>query len=223
MSLSTSANRRRLLTAISLLALGAFFMTNPLTNLLYKGSNESVLSISLRGFAAPIHMALLVGSVIGITQLLRDKADKRGLAGGALVVIGWAVGIRILAISQIDSLVSTGLTRVPPDAFARMFEGAPMVWVSLVPIGILFPIGLITLGLTIAATAPIPRWIGVLLAIGGALFPIGRIGSVPWALIGCDLVLGTSLALIGWQILKRRELWPEPVPAGDVRQLRPSP
>jgi hypothetical protein len=73
--------------------------------------------------------------------------------------------------------------------------------------GLLFPIGLITLGLTILVAAPIPRWMGALLAIGGALFPIGRIGNIGWALVSCDLALGAALALMGWQLLTKKNLW----------------
>lgn len=207
MTTSNSSNRRRLLAAFSLVTLGILFMTNPVTHLVYRGLKETVVTIALRGFVAPIHMALLVGSVLGITQLLRGKADRTGLVGGVLVVIGWAVGIRILALGQLESLLESGVTKVPADALSKMFEAAPIVWVSIVPMGLLFPIGLIILGLTIVFATPIPRAIGALLAIGGALFPIGRIAAIPWALVACDVVLGAALALIGWQILKRAELW----------------
>ena len=68
------------------------------------------------------------------------------------------------------------------------------------------------LGVALAIARPIAPLFGVLLAIGGVLFPIGRISVIPWALVACDLVLGAAFALIGWQILRR------PIP-GDAPEI----
>ena len=198
--MSRESNRRRLLCAVSAIALGVVFLTNPVTHVMVRGGSASPSMIAVRGFAAPLHMALLVASVIGITQLLRTKADVAGLVGGALTVIGWAVGIRILGLGQLESLL-------PAATLRSAFEAAPIVWLSIVPSGLFFPIGLITLGAAIFFARPIPRAIGALLAAGGALFPVGRIGQLPWAFVSCDLILGAAFALIGWQILTRAELW----------------
>jgi hypothetical protein len=87
-----------------------------------------------------------------------------------------------------------------------MFEAAPIVLLSIVHIGILFPIGLITIGIAITASGAIPRWIGMSMIIGAALFPIGRIGGLAWAIVASDVILGATFALIAWQILTRREV-----------------
>ncbi|MGZ5446351.1 MAG: hypothetical protein ACXW31_13395 [Thermoanaerobaculia bacterium] len=39
------------------------------------------------------------------------------------------------------------------------------------------------------------------------LFPVGRIGNLPWAFVSCDLLLGAAFALIAWQVFARPELW----------------
>lgn len=207
MPMSIESNRRRVLSGFCLATLGILYLTNPLTQLIVRGADLPPWRIALIGFASLIHMTLAVGAVIGITQLLRGKADRIGLTGGALVILGWAVGTRILLLGQFESLLERGVDGVPANALRLMFEAAPIVYMSVVPVGLLYPIGLITLGIALAATAPIPRWIGVLLAAGGVLFPIGRIFQLTWAFVSCDLILGAALALIGWQILSRRELW----------------
>ena len=188
-----TSNRRRILSGASAIALALFFLTNPLTNVLGRGGSYSERVIALRGFAAPLHMALMVATVFGITELLRRKADLAGLIGGTLVVMGWAAGIRIIGFGQLESLIPAGTLRTA-------FAAAPLVPRSIIPMGILFPIGLITLGLTIVIARPIPRPIGALLALGGLLFPIGRIGQLGWAYTGADLALGLSFALIGYLI-----------------------
>lgn len=207
MSASTPTTRRRFLCGFSLIALSTILLTNPLTHIVARGAAATPLLIAMRGFAAPIHMLLLIGSVFAIMQLLRSRADRMGLIGGALTMMGWAVGVRILGLGQLESLLASGVTGVPPDTLERMFAAAPLVRVSIIHLGLLFPIGLITLGATIIATRPIARPIGALLVIGAVLFPVGRIGHFGWAYIASDLFQGASFALIGWQILTRPELW----------------
>lgn len=222
--MSKETNRRRLLAAVSLIALAVLFLTNPLTRLMYRGMKESTMVIAMRGFVAPLHMALLVASVFGIMQVLRPRADRMGLVGGALTVMGWAVGIRIIGLGQIEALLTSGVAGVPADALRKSFEAAPIVWRSMVPMGILFPAGMITLGLTLLITRPIPRVIGAVLVMGGVLFPLGRIGIFRWALAPTDILLGIAFALIGWQIWTRPELWSaaeEPMlPAAEAEPAR---
>ena len=205
--MTKESNRRRLLAGICLVVLALLFATNPVTGVVLRGMSSSVTRIAMTGFIAPVQMALFIGAIVGITQLLRRRADRAGLAGAALALMGWAVGIRILALGQLESLLTLGVAGVPADTLDKMFTAAPIVWLSIVPLGLLFPIGLITLGIALCAAGPVNRWIGALLALGGILFPVGRAIRLEWALTACDLVLGASFALIGWQILTRRELW----------------
>ena len=205
--MSKESNRRRVLAGTCLVVLAVLFATNPLTRVVMRGVSTSVGSIALTGFAAPVQMALFIGSIGGITQLLRRRADRAGLIGAAMALMGWAVGIRIMALGQLESLLAIGVTGVPADTLEKMFAAAPLVWASIVPVGLIFPLGLITLGITLFVTRPVSRWIGALLIAGGILFPLGRAVRLEWAIAACDLVLGLTFALIGWQILARKELW----------------
>ncbi|MBV9496177.1 MAG: hypothetical protein JOZ54_18155, partial [Acidobacteria bacterium] len=182
--------------AVSATGFGALLLTNPVTHWLYRGTHDSVVTIAMRGFVAPLHMVLLVGAVLGVTRLLRERADVAGLVGGALTIAGWAVGIRILAVGQLESLA--------PDAMHKLLFGTPLVWQSIVPMGLLFPIGAIVLGITLLVARAAPWPIGALLILGGLCFPIGRIGFVGWALVGADVLLGAAFTSIGWQFLRQR-------------------
>lgn len=205
--MSKQSNRRRVLAGTCLVVLALLFVTNPLTEIVLRARASSVSRIAATGFAAPLQMALIIGSIVGITQLLRRNADRAGLIGAALALTGWAVGLRILTLGQLQSMATIGVGGVPPDTLQKMFAAAPIVWVSIVPVGVLFPIGAIILGITLFIVRPINRWIGALLALGGLLFPLGRAVGLEWAITAADLVLGAAFALIGWQILTRRELW----------------
>lgn len=203
-----STDTRRLIASYCLPALALVFATNPLTHVL--GAMEphrSHAAIAWSGFLAPVHMLLMVGSVLAITQILRGTADRRGLVGGALAIMGWTAGARILALIQLDRVLQGGVEGVPANALSRILEKAPIVFASLFPPGLMFPIGMIILGVTLSAARPFHRGIGALLAIGGLLFPVGRIGDQWWAWLGSDLSLAAAFALIGWQLLTRPELW----------------
>jgi hypothetical protein len=208
MNATNDTRRRRLISVFCCLALGLFFLTNPVTRLSVRGDGPaSAGQIALTGFVAPLHVALMIGAVFGITQLLRRRADRAGLIGATLAVIGWVVGSRIMVIGQLQALLANGVPGVPPDSLQKLFQHAPIVFVSIIPVGLLFPIGLIVLGITMFVARPIPRGIGALLAIGGVLFPIGRAAGHEWAIVSSDLLLGATFALLGWQILTRPELW----------------
>ncbi|HEX8255901.1 MAG TPA: hypothetical protein VF846_22365 [Thermoanaerobaculia bacterium] len=222
---SPATNRRRHLAGFCLIGMALFFALNPLTGFMGSAAppSRSNVTIALGGFAAPLHMALMIGSVFAITHLLRRKGDLAGLIGGALTLMGWAVSVRILAVRQLAQLIDNGVDGVPADTLGRVFSSAPIVFVSLIPIGLLFPIGLMILGVTLFVARPVNRWLGLTLALGGFLFPLGRAVGVPYAFAACDILLGLTLATLGQQILARPELWDETHRAdGDVLVAMPA-
>ena len=179
MTATNNTRRRRLISVFCFLALGLFFLTDPVTRLSVRGDRPaSIVQIALTGFVAPLHVALMIGAVLGITQLLRSRADRVGLIGATLTLIGWVIGSRIMVIGQLQALLANGVPGVPPDSLQKMF-----------------------------VTRPIHRGLGSLLAIGGVLFPIGRAAGHEWAIVSADLVLAATFALIGWQVLTRPEVW----------------
>jgi hypothetical protein len=135
-----------------------------------------------------------------------------------LTLMGWTVGARILALVQLERVLQGGVTGVPEDAIQRMFTAAPMVWASIIPVGLMYPIGLLILGVTLFVARPVDRWIGALLAIGGVLFPLGRAVHLPWAWWSSDLLLAAAFALLGWQVLARPALWAGAEEADRLRQ-----
>ena len=207
MTATKQDSHRRTLAVFSLIGMSVLMLTNPLTRVLMRGGGESLGAIAVSGFVTPLAMALMIGSVFAIMHLLRERADRRGLVFGTILLMGWTVGARIMVVAQLEALLEKRVANVPADVLQKLFEAAPIVWVSIVPIGLLFPLGVISLGLTLAVAGPLPRWIGALMAVGGVLFPLGRAVRLEWAIGSCDLVLGTVFALIAWQILARPELW----------------
>jgi hypothetical protein len=129
------------------------------------------------------------------------------LLGAAFALVGWAVATRISALIQIDALLRAGVEGVPPAALESAFKSAPIVWTSVFPVGLFFPLGLITLGVALCWRSPLNRWCGLPLALGGLLFPVGRAAGHEFAVISCDLLLAAAFAAFGWGILTRPEAW----------------
>lgn len=200
----TQSNRRRILAGTSaallsviLLAVNAVRLTSDLPP-----SHGQIAAI---GFVAVLYAALTVGAIFGITQLVRGKADRLGLFGAALAIAGVTVSARILGLIQL-SLLSESVPGAG-DALSSMFQAAPMVWVSIVPIGLLYPIGLIILGIALFVARPVSRWAAVLLIVGGVLFPIGRALQIVPAAYASDAVMAIFYGYLSREILTRRELW----------------
>jgi hypothetical protein len=206
MTATNDTRRRRLISAFCSLALGLFFLTDPITHFSSEGAASSG-QIAAIGFAAPLHVAMMCGALLGITQLLRRRIDRAGLIGATLVLLGWVISSRIMVIGQLQATLANGVPGVPADSLQKIFQHAPLVFLSIFPVGLLLPIGLIVLGITMVVARPIHPGVGALLAIGGVLFPIGRIADQEWAVVSCDLALATTFALVGWQLLTRPELW----------------
>lgn len=212
MNLSPSSNRRRIIAGASLIVLAVVFLLNTLTGMMTEASASSQSRIALAGFTTVVNMVLMIASVLGIMQILRARADLLGLLGGTSTLIGWTAAIRIGVIIQLNALSESGVAGIPPNLNEFLSKSAPSVWASIFPIGIFFPLGLITLGIALVLAHPVNRLFGLLLAMGGVLFPIGRAAGHVWAIVACDIVLGVAFALIGWQILTRPQIWEKPSP-----------
>ncbi len=207
MNISQSNNRRRVIAGVSLLGLSLTFLSNTAMGLMTDLASPSHTTIAIAGFVAVASVVLMTASILGLSQLLRARADWAGLAGAGATLAGWAVSTRISALIQLDALLRTGVEGVPANALESAFKSAPVVWASVFPVGLLFPLGLVTLGLALFWRRPVNRWSGLLLALGGVLFPAGRAMGIDFAIIACDLTLAAAFVSLGWQILSRPEAW----------------
>ncbi|HEY0142078.1 MAG TPA: hypothetical protein VGF48_14355 [Thermoanaerobaculia bacterium] len=198
-------HRRRILAASCLLGLAASYLFSLATGPVAAGTLTHG-TIAGAGFLAVLNAGLMAGAVIAITQLVRGGADLLGLTGGVLTLLGATVAARITVLIQLSLLedASPGAART---TMTKLVESAPLVWASIIPIGLMFPAGLITLGIALIVARPVHRGIGVMLVIGGVLFPLGRAMDIVPAIYACDIILAITFATLGWQLLKRPALW----------------
>ena len=207
MNISHSSNRRRMIAGVSLIALSVAFLLNTITGLMTGVASPSQTMIAIVGFVAALNALLMPAAILGLSQLLRASADRLGLLGAGFVLVGWAASTRISVLIQLDGLLRAGVEGVPPSALQSIFMSAPAVWVSVFPVGLFFPLGLITLGLALFWWRPVYCWFGLLLALGGVLFPLGRAVGIDFAVIASDIALAAAFAAFGWQILTRPAAW----------------
>ncbi|HEX7830003.1 MAG TPA: hypothetical protein VF787_10110 [Thermoanaerobaculia bacterium] len=204
--MTTESNRRRTLSALAFFLFALLLFASAIAHLAGYNPRLTPTRIAVSGFLAPLVALLLAGGLVGVTQLLRDRADRTGLLGAALSLLGWTIGARIIALRQLQALSALDVPGVPADATQKLLEFAPIVFVSIVPIGLLYPIGMTILGVALFVTRPVPRWIGASWIAGAILFPVGRAIGVIWAFNASDLLLGAAFLGAGWMILKQPRL-----------------
>lgn len=206
-SMNETTNRRRLLGGTCMGLLSLTLVVNALAWVLPNaGAPATHGEIAGLGFLSVLQAGLHVGALIAFTQLLRQDADRLALTGAALSTLGIVVAGRILALSQLSLVADPG--RLTQSSVAlTLRETAPIVWVSVVPIGLMYPIGMILLGVALLRSRVVPRWIGALFVAGALLFPIGRAVGVTPAVIASDLCLGLCYAALCRVALRRDEVW----------------
>jgi len=153
-----------------------------------------------------LSFAVFVGAFLALVHLLRERADRTGLAGGALAIVGCLSGSGIVTATMIrGSLEAAALGEPVSRAIENaMREGGVPSFLFMFPLpGLAFPAGLLVLsaGLLRAKAAPAPA--ALLLALSGVLFPVGRIPGIEPAILASGVALSASMGWIGWRILTR--------------------
>jgi|GEM_PF-5213608 len=171
---------------------------------------------------------LLMASVIGIAS---GDVDRSGWAGGVMILAFAAYGPAFMGIALVASprvpalarsiLVIGGLVTAAGAGFGvdliaagRFGERLPMPpdfapgTVFLAIPGLMLPVLFVLIGITLVRGRLVPGWLGGLVAIGGALFPAGRVPRppLPALMLAADLLLLTALVLV---VVR---LWPAAAP-----------
>ena len=156
------------------------------------GMNEGELGGAIQVWA---FAAIAIGG-IGLARSLEPHAPRTAALASVLVVIGAAGGVAY-GIDSIQVAVFGSESIQETDSAAAPF--------ALQIPGVLFPLGMVVLGVTLARTAATNRALGVLLAIGAVLFPVSRIPDVPALAILSDALLLVGLGGLGLALLARRQ------------------
>ncbi|HEX8352452.1 MAG TPA: hypothetical protein VF611_06130 [Pyrinomonadaceae bacterium] len=175
----------------------------------WAGAHHSWLVMSKLAFA------LFVGAALAVVHLVSERADRAGLAGGALAIVGCLAGSGILTANAVlGSVETSGLEepamRAVEAAFRRDGVGGYIIFYPLP--GLAFPLGFLVLSYALLRARVVSPAAAGALALGALLFPVGRIGRVEWAVLGSGLGMSLGMALIALRVLGMR--------AGEWGRLR---
>jgi hypothetical protein len=151
-----------------------------------------------------LSFALFVGAALAVVHLASARADRAGLVGGALAVVGCLAGSGIVTANAIyRSVNGAGLSepamRAVEDAFRR-----DDVWsyLFLYPLpGLAFPAGFLVLAFALRRARVGSLLAAGALALGALLFPVGRIGGFEWAVLCSGVGMSVGLALVALRVL----------------------
>ncbi|WP_426562403.1 hypothetical protein ACPPVT_17275 [Angustibacter sp. McL0619] len=175
---------------------------------------NAVVSVSTTRWAV-VHVvacAMSFFGVLGLAGIYARQALKTGWLGlvGFLMLSLWMV--LIMGFSFVEAFVLPHLVTASPefiDGWMKMFNGGtstinmgvlPSVWTSTAPLYIL---GGLLFGIATFRARILPRWAGVLLAVGTLLAPLASQLSLA-AMPKIAIPTGLALAWMGYALMTER-------------------
>lgn len=185
-------SRRRALAALGMIFGPAVMLAGDVQRYLSPDSAVFRWSLFLQ-----LAMMLLLLAVLGMVEELRPVADRAGLAGGLLAGCGLFVGT---AMQGFFRTWQTAVDTVPESAAAidAALTGPDYLFSTRVP-GITFPVGMLILAVALTVTRRVPAGLGLLIAAGAVIFPVGRIGGLWWAILASNVCF---LLGLGWMAVR---------------------
>ncbi len=161
--------------------------------------------------------AMCFFSLLGITGIYARQAKRAGWLGlaGYLLLSLWFT--LIMGFSFVEAFILPRLTTSQPEFVAGWFGMLvgpatkvdlgvlPTVWTLTAP---LYMLGGLLFGISIFRVGILPRWAGVLLAVGTVLAPIAALLPNAWQ-PKTAIPVGVALAWLGYALWSERR--PEPV------------
>ncbi|HEY0172280.1 MAG TPA: hypothetical protein VGB98_14745 [Pyrinomonadaceae bacterium] len=153
---------------------------------------------------AKLAFALFVGAALAAVRLTSERADRAGLVGGALAVVGCLAGSGILTANAVlGSIDTAGLDAAATGAVETALQTSGVGgFVLFYPLpGLAFPIGFLVLAYALRRARAVPGVAVAALALGALLFPVGRIGGFEWAVMGSGVGMSAGLGLVALRVL----------------------
>lgn len=162
-----------------------------------------------------VSIILLHLGLVGLYAHQAEKAGRLGVVGFVLAFAGTAlVGSIVLAAATLTPLIAAETPGV--------FEQATTLPGFLVPVFVLgFGLGYVLFGVATMRAGVLPRWSGLLVAVGVTLFviaeavPLGT-GAAHALVTGGDILFGLGLVWMGYALWRSRNAVTE---AGSVRSV----
>jgi hypothetical protein len=155
-----------------------------------------------------IAFVIFVPALFALGHVARLRAPTMGVVAAAITVVGAIAGASMQVLFRTAAVLeSAPMSGASQHAVEEALSTHPLLGVTTLVPGILFPLGLILLAVVLTRHHVGATPATVLLGLGGVLFPIGHAAGVPVALIGGDLVLLVALSWLALDIQRRPEFW----------------
>jgi len=152
----------------------------------------------------PVHVVWLVSILmilLGLVGLYMRYADRMGSLGLVAFLVAFFGNALLVAGSFIDAFVLPTLALKLPE----VFESPPLpISIALALTYVLFLLGYVLLGTVIIRSGVLPRWAGLLLAVGAPLFVVGVDTLQLITLLGAVL-FGIGWAWLGYVLVSDRD------------------
>jgi hypothetical protein len=162
--------------------------------------------IGIGEVVAKVAVALFVPAVFGLVRLTRPQAALTSLFGITLCIVG------LLNVATVSTVASARWSLSHAGLAPAAQETVQQVLSDVLRFGALFPLpapafsaGLIVLSIALYRTGAASGLLAFLVLAGGVLFPIGRIGGIPAAVLVSDLLLIGGLAPIALKSLRQTQ------------------
>lgn len=185
----------RILFGVSLLLAPLFYA---LSTFFWVGEGQyGITSSTLLVFGSVFWAAAL----IGIFRLLRDKTPRYAAAGLLVALYGVVCGGTAFAFRGLF----TEIYSISPGVALQSLNAHPFVanalfWIA----GPVFPASLLILGIVLIRTKTVPLWVGILLVLGGAIFPVSRIPRIELIAHAADVLLLIPMWYMGVRLLQNK-------------------
>jgi hypothetical protein len=206
-------------SGVALLAAGILHF---LSEILHPGGGDPPTAAAVLGSPyAALHTLAIVSIVlvllglVGLYARLAAVAGWPGLVGFLASFAGYAL---LMGVVFYDAYVTPALARNAPallDRTSPLLAG-PTFLIPTILAGMLILVGLLVFGVAIMRAGVLPRWAGLVLAIGGLLLGPGTALPHPVFLLGA-LLVDAALAWLGFALWADRPgvpaAAPQPAPA----------
>lgn len=159
------------------------------------GPGSSTLGATVQVYA----LFLFIPVVLGLTRLMWDPAPRLAVAARLLAILGCVGGVGYGVARAFQAAAEqAGVGEAALAELARIYgSGLPL---TLNLNGLIFPLSMALLGIVLWQTRAVPAWAGIVLALAGMAFPIGRIPNVEVLYYVAD---GLFVVSLGWIGLRR--------------------
>lgn len=133
--------------------------------------------------------ALTAVGLVAVCLQLAEQAPRAANVLGLLALVGFGAGGVGFAVDGLHEIVHGSTSMAETDGLAAL--------VAPTATGALGPLCVVAIGVAVLRFRPLPVTSGVLLVVGGVLFPLSRVGEVPPLAVVVDLLLAAAIVPVG--------------------------